>query len=60
MGSDFAIDDIEVRICRPPITLTVDNPICNGSTIKGEFTNTEVTANDKTGLPPYSSQLYAR
>ena len=44
-GNDFALDDIEIRLCVPPITLNVpQKELCAGSTLKitSEFTNDSV------------------
>jgi hypothetical protein len=44
-GNDFALDDIEIRFCAPPVTITLpektDTTICLGSsfTFAGEYTD---------------------
>jgi hypothetical protein len=47
-GNDVSIDDIEVRLCAPPVTLTpakTDTAVCLGSSliIKGEYTDANGT-----------------
>ena len=40
-GNDFMLDDIEVRLCTPPVDVTMDNEVCEGSSTQfvGSFTN---------------------
>ncbi|MGN0187695.1 MAG: T9SS type A sorting domain-containing protein [Paludibacteraceae bacterium] len=40
-GNDFALDDIEVRLCLPPVSVTAADTICSGgtTTFEGTFTN---------------------
>lgn len=40
-GNDFALDDIEVRLCMPPVTIMAKDTVCIGSstTFEGVFTN---------------------
>ena len=52
-GNDFVFDDIEVRLCLPPVTITQpsttsDTAVCAGSsvTLTGEFTNSDDTFDD--------------
>ena len=40
-GNDFCLDDIEVRLCNPPISLTSPDSLCPGSdvTLSADFVN---------------------
>lgn len=40
-GNDFAIDDIEIRLCAPPVTIDGEAEVCmnNAVTLKADFTN---------------------
>ncbi len=40
-GNDFAIDDIEIRLCAPPVTIDGEGEVCmnNAVTLKADFTN---------------------
>ena len=41
IGNDFALDDIEVRLCLPPVSVAAADTICSGgtTTFEGTFTN---------------------
>lgn len=41
VGNDFALDDIEVRLCLPPVSVAAADTICSGgtTTFEGTFTN---------------------
>lgn len=41
IGNDFAIDDIEIRICTPPVTVAGIDSVCKGkpATLQGTFAN---------------------
>ena len=32
-GNDFAIDDIEIRLCTPPVTIEGDTEVCDNEAI---------------------------
>ena len=40
-GNDFALDDIEIRLCAPPVTIDGDDEICTNSSalLTANFTN---------------------
>lgn len=40
-GNDFAIDDIEIRLCTPPVTIKGPTKICQGESavLRADFTN---------------------
>ena len=40
-GNDFAIDDIEIRLCVPPVTITGETEVCPGTstTLTADFSN---------------------
>ena len=40
-GNDFALDDIEIRLCAPPISISGPDEVCHGSdlTLQADFTN---------------------
>ena len=40
-GNDFALDDIEIRLCAPPVTIIGPTKICQGepATLMADFTN---------------------
>ena len=40
-GNDFALDDIEIRLCMPPVSIVGDAEVCENSTttITADFTN---------------------
>lgn len=40
-GNDFMLDDIEIRLCTPPVTVTVEDTVCAGesTTLNGTFVN---------------------
>lgn len=40
-GNDFAIDDIEIRLCAPPVTVEGENELCTNetATLSANFTN---------------------
>lgn len=33
-GNDFALDDIEVRLCMPPVSITAPDTVCWGNTVQ--------------------------
>lgn len=33
-GNDFALDDIEVRLCMPPVSITGEDSVCAGDTVQ--------------------------
>ena len=43
IGNDFALDDIEVRLCLPPVNVAAADTICSGgtTTFEGTFTNND-------------------
>ena len=40
-GNDFAIDDIEIRLCTPPVTIEGETEVCDNEaiTLNADFTN---------------------
>ena len=40
-GNDLGLDDIEIRLCAPPVNVIADNEVCEGDSIQlvGSFTN---------------------
>ena len=40
-GNDFAIDDIEIRLCAPPVTIEGETEVCDNEaiTLNADFTN---------------------
>ena len=53
-GNDFALDDIEIRLCLPPVTITSPHEVCEGE----DYTFTVDFTNDGSMAEPLEYQWY--
>lgn len=46
LGNDFALDDIEIRLCLPPVTIRGESEVCESASISltADFTNDGILA----------------